>query len=78
MYKALLQNGSNPASLRSIGRLIAFAALALLLGVALSQTPASAAAYNYNTNAQLHTINVGFIMLDSANQTGPLGTDHPG
>src|SRR5579883_2836169 len=70
----------NPAlmSLWPIVRLIGVALLAVLLSTAICQSPAGAAAFNYNTGSQLHTINVGMLMLDSDNQTGPAGRDHPG
>jgi hypothetical protein len=60
------------------GWLVIAACLWVLVGLGVSSDPADSAAFNYNTSAQLHTINVGMLLLDSDNQTGPAGGDHAG
>src|SRR5579863_2849180 len=65
-------------AVRHKGWLVIAACLWVLVGLAVSSDPADSAAFNYNTSAQLHTINVGMLLLDSDNQTGPAGVDHAG
>src|SRR5579862_5966355 len=60
------------------GWLFFVAGLFALLALAASQAPAGAAAFNYNTNSQLHTINVGELVMDSSQQASPAPGDYPG